>query len=114
MRKQINYKLLFLSPFFLAACSNEDNIPSILPSNQPDAVELGITAGVTLTKSVINLGTQADASKDDVMKSVAVYARLKGTVVKILIRMRKAIITHYILIRRQEPQVGKAEIKRSI
>ena len=79
MRKQINYKLLFLSPFFLAACSNEDNIPSILPSNQPDAVELGITAGVTLTKSVINLGTQADASKDDVMKSVAVYARLKGT-----------------------------------
>lgn len=81
MRKLINYKLLFLSPFFLAACSNEDNIPSILPSNQPDAVELGITAGVTLTNSVINLGTQADASKDDVMKSVAVYARLKGTVV---------------------------------
>lgn len=81
MRKLINYKLLFLSPFFLAACSNEDNIPSILPSNQLDAVELGITAGVTLTKSVINLGTQADASKDDVMKSVAVYARLKGTVV---------------------------------
>lgn len=81
MRKLINYKLLFLSPFFLAACSNEDNIPSILPSNQPDAVELGITARVTLTKSVINSGTQADASKDDVMKSVAVYARLKGTVV---------------------------------
>lgn len=81
MRKLINYKLLFLSPFFLAACSNEDNIPSILPSNQPAAVELGITAGVTLTKSVINSGTQANASKDDVMKSVAVYARLKGTVV---------------------------------
>lgn len=81
MRKLINYKLIFLSSFFLAACSNEDNIPSILPSNQPDAVELGITAGVTLTKSVINSGTQADASKDDVMKSVAVYARLKGTVV---------------------------------
>lgn len=81
MRKLINYKLLFLSPFFLAACSNEDNIPSILPSNQPDAVELGITAGVSLTKSVINSGTQANASKDDVMKSVAVYARLKGTVV---------------------------------
>ncbi|MCX4383949.1 MAG: fimbrillin family protein [Parabacteroides distasonis] len=81
MRKLINYKLLFLSPFFLAACSTEDNIPSILPSNQPDAVELGITAGVTLTKSVINSGTQANASKDDVMKSVAVYARLKGTVV---------------------------------
>ena len=81
MRKLINYKLLFLSPFFLAACSNEDNIPSILPSNQPDAVELGITEGVTLTKSVINSGTQANASKDDVMKSVAVYARLKGTVV---------------------------------
>lgn len=81
MRKLINYKLIFLSSFFLAACSNEDNIPSILPSNQPDAVELGITAGVTLTKSVINSGTQADASKDDVMKSVAVYARLKETVV---------------------------------
>ena len=111
MRKLINYKLLFLSPFFLAACSNEDNIPSILPSNQPDAVELGITAGVTLTKSVINSGTQANASKDDVMKSVAVYARLKGQSyrVKILIRMRKAIITHYILIRQQEPQAGKVE-----
>ena len=68
-------------PSIWAACSNEDNIPSILPSNQPDAVELGITAGVTLTKSVINSGTQANASKDDVMKSVAVYARLKGTVV---------------------------------
>ena len=81
MRKLINYKLIFLSSFFLAACSNEDNIPSILPSNQPDAVELGITAGVTLTKSVINSGTQANASKDDIMKSVAVYARLKGTVV---------------------------------
>ena len=109
MRKLINYKLLFLSPFFLAACSNEDNIPSILPSNQPDAVELGITAGVTLTKSVINSGTQANASKDDVMKSVAVYARLKSYRVKILIRMRKAIITHYILIRQQEPQAGKVE-----
>ena len=45
MRKLINYKLIFLSSFFLAACSNEDNIPSILPSNQPDAVELGITGG---------------------------------------------------------------------
>lgn len=45
MRKLINYKLLFLSPFFLAACSNEDNIPSILPSNQPDAVELGDYGG---------------------------------------------------------------------
>ena len=108
MRKLINYKLLFLSPFFLAACSNEDNIPSILPSNQPDAVELGITAGVTLTKSVINSGTQANASKDDVMKRGQSYR------VKILIRMRKVIITHYILIRQQEPQVGKAEIKRSI
>ena len=81
MRKLINYKLLFLSPFFLAACSIEDYIPSILPSYQPDGVELGITAGVSLTISVINSGTQADASKDDVMKSVAVYARLKGTVV---------------------------------
>ena len=75
MRKLINYKLLFLSPVFLAACSHEANIPSILPSNQPDAVELGITAGVTLTKSVINSGTQANASKDEVLKSVAVYAR---------------------------------------
>ncbi|WP_287620519.1 fimbrillin family protein [Parabacteroides sp.] len=57
MRKLINYKLIFLSSFFLAACSNEDNIPSILPSNQPDAVELGITAGVTLTKSAVTVNT---------------------------------------------------------
>ncbi len=66
---------------------------------------------------MINSGTQANASKDDVMKSVAVYARLKGTVVSgedPYTNAKKAIITHYILIRRQEPQVGKAEIKRSI
>lgn len=76
MRRLINYKLLLLCPFLLAACSNEDETPSILPANQPDAVELGITAGVTLTKSVINSGNQTAADKDDVMKSVAVYARL--------------------------------------
>ncbi len=78
MRKLINYKLLFLSPFFLAACSNEDNIPSILPSNLPDAVELGITAGVTLTKSVINSGTQADASEDRCHEKRSGVRTLKG------------------------------------
>ena len=72
MRKLINYKLLFLSPFFLAACSNEDNIPSILPSNQPDAVELGITAGVTLTKSAVTANTGLTGG-------IAVYAALDGT-----------------------------------
>ena len=71
MRKLINYKLLFLSPFFLAACSNEDNIPSILPSNQPDAVELGITAGVTLTKSAVTANTGLTGG-------IAVYAALDG------------------------------------
>lgn len=81
MRKLINCKLLFLCPFLLAACGNEnDPTPSILPANQPDAIELGVTAGVTLTKSVINSGTQTATDKDDVMKSVAVYARLKGTI----------------------------------
>lgn len=72
MRKLINYKLIFLSSFFLAACSNEDNIPSILPSNQPDAVELGITAGVTLTKSAV-------AANTGLTGGIAVYAALDGT-----------------------------------
>ena len=77
MRKLINYKLLFLSPFFLAACSNEDNIPSILPSNLPDAVELGITAGGTPTQNVIKTGTQGEARKHEILKNVAGCAPLK-------------------------------------
>lgn len=74
MRKLINYKLLFLTPFILAACSNEDDTPSILPSNQPDAVELGITAGVTLTKSAVT-------AIEGLTGGIAVYAGIDGNVV---------------------------------
>ena len=42
MRKLINYKLLFLSPFFLAACSNEDNIhPPFQPAGCRRAGDYG-------------------------------------------------------------------------
>lgn len=73
MRKLINYKLLFLTPFILAACSNEDDTPSILPSNQPDAVELGITARVTLTKSAVT-------ATEGLTGGIAVYAGIDGSV----------------------------------
>lgn len=71
MRRLINYKLLLLCPFLLAACSNEDETPSIPPANQPDAVELGITAGVTLTKSAVT-------SDANLTGGIAVYAGLTG------------------------------------
>ena len=73
MRKLINYKLLFLCPFLLAACSNENDLtPSITPSSQPDAIELGITAGVTLTKSAVTANTGLTGG-------IAVYAGLNGS-----------------------------------
>lgn len=73
MRKLINCKLLFLCPFLLAACGNEnDPTPSIPPANQPDAIELGVTAGVTLTKSAVTANTGLTGG-------IAVYAGLQGS-----------------------------------
>lgn len=74
-QKKLPIYLLLLAALSAGGCSNDDE-PGIStdPANDPDAVELGITAGVTLTKSVINEG------KDDQnFKSIAVYAIGDGT-----------------------------------
>lgn len=69
-QKKLPIYLLLLAALSAGGCSNEDE-PGIStdPANDPDAVELGITAGVTLTKSVINEGQD-----DQNFKSIAVYA----------------------------------------
>lgn len=75
MKHSININLLLLATSLFTACSNEDTPnPTINPANDPDAIELGITAGVALTKSAINEGTD-----DTNLKSIAVYANGTGT-----------------------------------
>lgn len=73
-QKKLPIYLLLLAALSTGGCSNEDE-PGIStdPANDPDAVELGITAGVTLTKSVINEG-----QNDPNFKSIAVYAIGEG------------------------------------
>lgn len=62
--------LMLLATLSAGSCSNEDTPDTPYnPSNDPDAVELGITAGVALTKSAINKGTD-----DTNFKTIAVYA----------------------------------------
>lgn len=75
MKHSININLLLLATSLFTACSSEDTPnPTINPANDPDAIELGITAGVALTKSAINEGTD-----DTNLKSIAVYANGNGT-----------------------------------
>lgn len=59
--------LMLLATLSASSCSNEDTPYN--PNDDPDAVELGITAGVALTKSAINEGTD-----DTNFESIAVYA----------------------------------------
>ena len=62
--------LMLLATLSASSCSNEDTPDTPYnPSNDPDAVELGITAGVALTKRAINQGTD-----DTNFESIAVYA----------------------------------------
>ena len=62
--------LMLLATLSASSCSNEDTPDTPYnPSNDPDAVELGITAGVARTKSAINQGTD-----DTNFESIAVYA----------------------------------------
>lgn len=65
---QISY--LLLAALLGTSCSNEND--PITPIDKTDAIELGITAGVSLTKSAINGGAQSGTSSE--MKSLAVYA----------------------------------------
>lgn len=74
--KQRNLKTTFLLLAALAAtsCSNETD-STLNPNANPDAVELGITAGVELTKSVIDGGDNAQSGTDaNILKEVAVRA----------------------------------------
>lgn len=73
-QKNLQATLLLLAVLATASCSNEtDPIPT--PSNNPDAVELGITAGVALTKSVIDGGSSAQTGAGaNTLKEVAVRA----------------------------------------
>lgn len=76
--KQQNLRLssLLLAALLATSCSNEnDPVAPINPANNPEAVELGVTAGVSLTKSAITGGDANQSGTDpDVMQSIAVFA----------------------------------------
>lgn len=67
MKHLIKINLLSFCTLLVVSCSNEE--APYNPTTDPDAVELGIDAGVSLTKSAINAGTD-----DTNFKSIAVYA----------------------------------------
>ena len=73
---QISY--LLLAALLGTSCSNEND--PITPIDKTDAIELGITAGVSLTKSAITGGNSAQTGTgSDQIKSIAVYAKGAGS-----------------------------------
>lgn len=70
MKQVKNLSLLIMASLMLSGCGEEENLQS--PIDNTEKVELGITAGVALTKSAINEGAQTGA--DPEMKAMAVYA----------------------------------------
>lgn len=79
--KQQNLRLssLLLAALLVTSCSNEnDPVAPINPADNPEAVELGVTAGVSLTKSAITGGEQSGVGAD-IIKSIAVFAVGSGT-----------------------------------
>lgn len=69
MKQVKNISLLLLSVLMATSCSNEE-VPDTPINNE--LVELGVTAGVSLTKSAIHANTHDD------FKSIAVYASGTG------------------------------------
>lgn len=69
MKQVKNISLLLLSALIATSCSNEE-VPDTPINNE--LVELGVTAGVSLTKSAINADTHTDFT------SIAVYASGTG------------------------------------
>lgn len=69
-QQNLQISFLLLAALIGTSCSNEND--PITPIDKTDAVELGITAGVSLTKSAINSGAQSGTGSE--MKSLAVYA----------------------------------------
>lgn len=60
-QQKLQISCLFLAALLGTSCSSEnDPITPIDPANDPDAIELGITAGVSLTKSAITGWTNGD------------------------------------------------------
>lgn len=73
MKHSININLFLLATSLFTACSSDDTPnPTINPANDPDAIELGITAGVALTKSAVS-------KPADLTAGIAVYACLNGS-----------------------------------
>lgn len=70
MKQVKNLSLLIMASLMLSGCGEEENLQS--PIDNTEKVELGITAGVALTKSAINGGDQTGATPE--MKAMAVYA----------------------------------------
>ena len=70
MKQVKNLSLLIMASLMLSSCGKEEDLQS--PIDNTEKVELGITAGVALTKSAINEGAQTGATSE--MKAMAVYA----------------------------------------
>lgn len=76
MNKILSTSIMFLATLTLAGCSNENDPDA--PIDPSDAVELGVTAGVSLTKSAIQGGDgeagKQNGSASTVMQNVAIRA----------------------------------------
>lgn len=75
MKQVKNLSLLIMASLMLSSCGEEENLQS--PIDNTEKVELGITAGVALTKSAIDGGEQKNATSGSLMGAIAVYAKDK-------------------------------------
>lgn len=75
MKQVKNLSLLIMASLMLSGCGEEENLQS--PIDNTEKVELGITAGVALTKSAIDEGEQKNATSGSLMGAIAVYAKDK-------------------------------------
>ena len=69
---KLSIYLMLLATLSAGSCSNED--APYNPNDDPDAVELGVTAGVTLSKSAINGNDETAFDKNAVFASGYDYA----------------------------------------
>lgn len=77
MKQVKNLSLLIMASLMLSGCGEEENLQS--PIDNTEKVELGITAGVALTKSAIDGGEQKNTTSGSLMGAIAVYAKDKET-----------------------------------
>lgn len=74
MKQVKNISLAILAGLLMAGCSNEEDPVTPIDDTK---VELGITAGVALTKSAIDGGEQNNTTGGSLMDALAVYAKDK-------------------------------------